>query len=150
MNAGVERRAPGRRWRAALGVALGLAVCVLAGCTDKGSFVEAQQPHVHPTFSGDIQPILRASCAQDFCHGASPANDLDLRPAVAHAELVGVTSVGYAPARRVVVGNPDASVLFHKVAGTGRYGGAMPPTGPLTPAQVEVIRHWIADGAEDN
>ncbi len=103
------------------------------------------------SYGNDIQPIFNASCAIRGCHVApSPQVGLDLSVSVSFASLVGVTSAGYAPAIRVVPGDPGSSVLYNKVAVTGAFGGPMPPGGGLSAQQVGLIRSWILDGAPNN
>lgn len=103
------------------------------------------------SFASDIQPIFTGSCALAGCHAApSPKAGMDLRAGSSYANTVGVTSTGYAPAIRVVPGDPGASVLYNKITNTGVYGGRMPPTGSLSAQQIELIRSWIEDGAPNN
>lgn len=55
-------------------------------------------------------------------------------------------------ARYVVPGDPDRSLLMDKLAAEPGFGDTMPPpqgyVSPLEPAQVDLIRLWIAAGAE--
>ena len=44
-------------------------------------------------------------------------------------------------------GNADGSRLYHRLIGTA-FGQQMPPAGPLTHEQIEIIRQWIDEGAE--
>jgi hypothetical protein len=55
-------------------------------------------------------------------------------------------------AKLVEPGDPDASVLYNRVADTGVFGGRMPqpPSAPLAPEDVELIRLWILEGALEN
>jgi hypothetical protein len=71
-------------------------------------------------------------------------------PDQSHGNLVNVTAQGYPPALRVVPGDPDESVLYNKMADTGRFGGSMPPSGALSTPEIELIRTWITEGALDN
>lgn len=128
-------------------VAMALALWLVCGCTDKGDPVEPRGEPRPVSYDADIQPIFDATCAFEGCHGNFPSAALDLRAGVSHAQLVGVISVGYAPAVRVVPGDPAASVLYHKVAATGQFGGQMPVGGSLAAAQIESIRRWISGGA---
>jgi ankyrin repeat protein len=48
---------------------------------------------------------------------------------------------------RLGPGNSAASMVYLRISGT-RYGTRMPPTGPLDPAQIELIKNWIDQGAE--
>jgi ankyrin repeat protein len=49
--------------------------------------------------------------------------------------------------RGVVPGSSDNSFLFHRISGNA-YGMQMPPTGPLRPEQIDVIKTWIDQGAD--
>lgn len=74
----------------------------------------------------------------------------DLRPGT-QASLVGASS-GYPGNTLVVAGDPDASFLFRKMAGThgSSEGTAMPPTEGAAGTELEVVRGWIAAGAADD
>lgn len=102
------------------------------------------------SFAADVQPIFTDRCLG--CHaGPVPTANLDLSAGASRPNLVNVVSTGYAPALRVAPGDTTASVLFHKVFGTGVYGARMPFGGASLP-QVELdrIRTWIVEGARDN
>ena len=43
-------------------------------------------------------------------------------------------------------GNADGSRLYLKLIST-KFGGRMPPTGPLSPEQISLIKAWIDQGA---
>ena len=77
---------------------------------------------------------------------------MDLSPSDAYGNLVQVTSTNYAPEKRVVPGNLDASVLWHKLVGDGVHGTMMPPPGytQLTLEELQTIGDWIEQGALDN
>ncbi len=49
--------------------------------------------------------------------------------------------------RRVVPGNSENSMVYHRLAGED-FGPQMPPTGALHPEQIAVIKAWIDQGAE--
>ena len=108
-------------------------------------------------FAGELQPIFSASCASSGCHGGPVcAGGLDLRAGQSYAALVDVASaVGPPGSRRVVPGDPRASVLFLKLNCTDLatlpnllYGQRMPRIGPpLTAAQQARFFDWIAAGA---
>jgi hypothetical protein len=89
-------------------------------------------------FVRDVQPILRDRCVS--CHGS------DLRMGGLRLDrrvdaLRGGTQTDIGP------GNADGSRLYHRLVGTA-FGAQMPPTGPLTADQVEIIKDWIDQGAE--
>jgi len=100
-------------------------------------------------FATDIQPIFTARCVS--CHGnVEPQSDMNLASGHAYSNIVNVVSTGYAPAVRVVPGDPPHSVLDDKVWGLGHYGGQMPEGGTLTTTQKQKIRTWITEGARNN
>jgi hypothetical protein len=106
------------------------------------------------SFSRDVLPIFRRSCANGYCHpgGYSP---MSLMAAEAHAALVGAASVGCGNGRlRVKAGAATASEsdLIAKLTGTELCGntGSMPPSGPLPAEEIERVRAWIAAGAQND
>jgi len=92
-------------------------------------------------FDTEIQPIFTANCTG--CHGTSAG--LSLADGVAFDNLVDVVSQNYAPAFRVVSGDPAASVLYNKLAGTGVNGQTMPQGGTLTAEQIALVSDWITE-----
>jgi hypothetical protein len=111
------------------------------------------------TLSNDVQPIFTATCATSLaCHVtgnlvAPPVNPMDLSAGNAFAQLVNVAS-SESPLPRVAPGNPDGSFLIHKITGQldpGEGGVQMPNGGiPLSAAQMQTIRDWVAGGALNN
>ena len=88
-------------------------------------------------FGRDVQPIFRQSCVG--CHGPSQQMNglrLDRKSSVFKNGL-----------RRVVPGSTENSLLYHRLAGT-EFGLQMPPTGPLRPEQLNIIKAWIEQGAD--
>ncbi len=88
-------------------------------------------------FARDVQPIFRQNCIG--CHGPNVQNNglrVDRR-----------SSVLKPGSRRVNPGSVDNSFLYHRLVGND-YGMQMPPTGPLKPEQIQVIKSWIEQGAE--
>jgi mono/diheme cytochrome c family protein len=118
------------------------------GCSDEGDPIAPGGPDVTGpvSFAEDVQPIFDSRCTG--CHGEGGNGGLDLRSPQSYANLVDAGSPNYG-AKRVVPGDPDASVLVDKISGGGRYGSRMPPTGSaLSAAQISTIRTWVAEGAE--
>lgn len=114
----------------------------------------APDPGLTISLSGDVQPIFSNNCALTFCHGDFPQFGLDLRPSSAWGSLVDVPSAE-APLDRVEPGDSALSYLVHKLEGTqasvGGSGDPMPFGGPpLPPAEIQLIRSWIDQGAADN
>ena len=88
-------------------------------------------------FQRDVQPLFREHCVS--CHGPTQQFGglrLDRRADA----LRGGTQTDIGP------GNADGSRLYHRVIGTA-FGQQMPPTGPLTLEQTEIIKQWIDEGA---
>jgi hypothetical protein len=96
-------------------------------------------------FNRDIRPILSGTCFK--CHGIDDgARKGKLRLDVREGALKGGKS-GHAA---VVPNKPDESELVRRVF-TSDEDDVMPPPGtkvPLTPEQKDVLRRWIAEGAE--
>ncbi len=101
------------------------------------------------SFRNDVLPLLTARCVMCHVEGAEQAH-LSLYPD-AWAQLVGVPST-QSPLKRVEPGAPDKSYLYIKVLGTqadvGGSGLRMPfQQDPLSPAEIELLRKWIEQGA---
>lgn len=111
------------------------------------------------SFANDIVPMFVASCTS--CHTGEAARtgsaNLNLDPEFAYGDLIRVMS-GHVPTMaRVMPGDPDASYLVHKLAGTqadvGGRGQRMPRGSEenyWTDEQIELVRTWIAEGAQNN
>lgn len=105
------------------------------------------------SFAQQIQPIFNASCVDAQCHAASQS--LPLTAGLSYRALVGVASredpcTSY---QRVAPGQPDQSFLVFKLDGAGPcFAGSQMPRGraPLSPAQRQLFRDWIAAGAPNN
>lgn len=105
-----------------------------------------------PTLSQVEQQVFAASCAFSSCHqGAAAAGGLNLEGST-HAKLVGVDSTQVAGRKLVVAGNPDASYLMDKLRGTNLAENTvqMPPGMPLEAERIELVRAWIAAGAQND
>jgi len=110
-----------------------------SACLYTGSF-SAQQPNppAKVDFVRDVQPILRANCYE--CHG--PDKQMNgLRLDRRRDAMRGGTLTVIGP------GSAQSSRLYLRLIGT-RYGRQMPVDGKLEPAQVEILKNWIDQGAE--
>src|SRR5690242_13056748 len=87
-------------------------------------------------FSRDVQPIFRQNCVT--CHGPSQQMN-GLRVDRKSSVFSG---------RRVVSRSLENSFLYRRLVGSSEFGSQMPPTGPLKPEQVEVVKRWVEQGAE--
>jgi glucose/arabinose dehydrogenase len=112
-------------------------VRVLASAAVAFAFAPASQPPAAIDFQRDVQPIFREHCIG--CHGPTQQFGglrLDRRADA----LRGGTQTDIGP------GNANGSRLYHRLIGT-TFGTQMPPAGPLSAGQVEIIQHWIDEGA---
>ena len=77
---------------------------------------------------------------------------MDLSTGQTLASTVNVQSIENAGLFRIAPGDPDNSYLVWKIEGRPEISGARMPRGraPLPQAQIDAIRQWIADGAQDN
>ena len=118
-----------------------LAVCgILLAIALPSDVVCAQGSTYRIDFNRDIRPILSNHCFR--CHGADEGSReaelrLDLRAsAIDH--------------KAIVPGSADVSLMYERITAADE-SLRMPPeeTGkPLSPAQMELLRRWIEDGAE--
>jgi hypothetical protein len=96
------------------------------------------------SFDRDIRPILSDNCV--FCHGPDEAErQAGLRLDLAEDALA--DRGGY---RVIEPGDPDASELMLRVTSGDEFDVMPPPDSgkELTAEQVELLRRWIAEGAE--
>jgi hypothetical protein len=108
------------------------------------------------TFTAIYDEIFVAEgCNTTSCHGGNQGNlNMSTRDD-AYANLVGVPASGPLCASsglvRVVPGEPEASLLLDKVSNDPPVcGDLMPPANPLDDQQIERIRSWIAEGAQND
>lgn len=109
------------------------------------------------TLSGDVQPILTASCTANNCHDATgPKKNLNLEAGSTYSNTVNVEAEECNDGRiRVIPGDPENSYLMQKVLGVDMCSGVQMPQsgGPgkgLTEAEWATIWAWICQGAMDN
>jgi mono/diheme cytochrome c family protein len=94
-------------------------------------------------FSGQIKPILESVCVQ--CHGPEKQKG-KLRLDSKEAWLKGGENGPVFQA-----GNPGESDFFQRITLAEDQDDVMPPKGKadhLTPAQIDLVKRWIAEGAE--
>jgi hypothetical protein len=115
-----------------------------------------------PSFANDVQPVLTQRCATSGCHGATfPAEDLDLSPDAAYAEMVGAPSEEGGKLLVVSPGSIAKSFLARKILGKGlriANGSRMPLGCPAvapfggcpTEAELYTLLAWIQAGAPAN
>ncbi len=132
-------------------------LATLAGCAGNG---EGLDKNGLPLSSSSATSVLSAdfNSIQDnvftpvcaTCHsGANAPRGLRLDAGNSYALLVGVASSEVPNLQRVRPGDPGASYLLQKIEGSAAVGQRMPLGGPYLPqATIEVIRQWIANGAQ--
>ncbi len=104
------------------------------------------------SFKKQIQPIFDANCVA--CHQSGSAQEgLVLEEGKAYANLIRKPS-HQANMALISPGSPQESYLLHKVGGSqasahGR-GERMPLGGKLDPQELDLLRAWVAAGAENN
>ncbi|WP_146647707.1 hypothetical protein [Labilithrix luteola] len=117
------------------------------------------------SFSKDVMPIFKQSCAFSTCHGSNvgDANGVylgDDAPRV-HAAVLGVVASELPSMAFVVAGDPRASYLMRKMDGSqcaldaqcqgGSCQMSMPRgEDPLPLETRDVVRRWIAQGAKND
>ncbi|MDR8391019.1 hypothetical protein NC796_07715 [Aliifodinibius sp. S!AR15-10] len=100
-----------------------------------------------PTFS-NVQEIFNSSCATSGCHDAATAqNGVDLS-----SYNAAVNSNGDQCGEIIVANEPDNSPIVDKIEPNPDCGTArMPQGGPyLSDEEINLIRDWISEGAENN
>ena len=135
----VSARGSSSAWRTGLPRAAAIVIAVVASCGWSGPVARAEPV----LFNRDIRPIMSDTCFH--CHG----NDAGTREAGmrldVRADALEETESGAVP---IVPGDPDASEIVKRIFDTD---DPMPPESahkPLSPEQKELIRRWIAEGAE--
>lgn len=106
-----------------------------------------EEPPPEPTFT-NVQEIFNGSCGGSDCHISSPQSGVQLNnydnvmesEGVQYGELV------------VQEGDAEGSPLVDKIESNNpEFGVRMPEGGPyLSDDEIELIKEWINDGAEDN
>ena len=141
-----------------------LVLLLIAGaCSDARDQIAAPDGETatpNSTFGQIQRAVFNQQCVS--CHSrngsAAAQSQLILEPAVSYQNLIGIRPTNPAAQSdglvRVMPGNPNVSLLFHKLnwnpqhhAGRA-YGNPMPLGGePLKFGVVEFVRRWIAAGA---
>ena len=128
-----------------------LVLCALAGTTALFN-VGCTQEGIEPTLTSIQSVLIDRSCNSESCHGGStPEAGLDLSTAQAsYDSLVGVASSQEPSFTLVTPGDPDNSLLYMVLTGEVGSVDQMPPGYSLDPEEIEAVRQWIEDGAENN
>ncbi len=121
-----------------------------AGAADDATF----EQNIRPIF-GDETTLGGASGKCTWCHHSFPGGQRPnlTDPFDPNTGAVGVASVFDPDLQVIEPGNADASVLVTKVEANevGAFGGPMPPQyEALNADEIELVRTWVAEGAQDN
>ncbi len=123
------------------------------GCSSKsnpdGGGGDTVKPN--PSFANDIQPIFSSGCALSSCHNSASAQaGLILAQGQAYANLVNVNSTQVPARMRVLPSDADNSYIVIKLEGRQTIGARMPLSGSITNTQLQNIKNWINNGAQNN
>jgi len=126
----------------------------MIGCSSNGSPEQPEQPVAakdDPSFSQDIQSIFNSNCTASSCHGSSAQAGLTLISGQSYNNLVNVDSSQVPSKKRVLPSDAANSYLVNKIEGTQTVGGRMPlNSSALSSTQIQNIKNWINQGAENN
>ena len=130
------------------GLLLIVATVSLFGC---GATVPEVPEGTPVSYSVHLEPLVIAHCLG--CHESEePKAKLVLGPAEGYGQLVGRRSVQVPKMALVEPGDPDASYLWLKLQHRAPEGKGMPRTltgtKKLRPAELDLYRRWIKDGAK--
>jgi hypothetical protein len=121
--------------------------------TDGANDDELYQTQVRLIF-GDGMSLATAGGKCGYCHHPTGLKPDLTNPFDSTNGAVGVASPTFAGEIRIVPGSPDDSLLIKKVEATAastEIGAPMPRHyDPLTATEVETVRQWIAEGAQNN
>ena len=125
-----------------------LRLALLLGCC----VVPASYADEPASFKRDVVPLFKSRCV--MCHlPDSGQAGLALHPNGGYAKVVGIKST-QSPLLLVEPGSPEKSYLYSKLIGNhtdvGGTGERMPFGDTLSAEQIEKVRRWIADGAQNN
>ena len=95
----------------------------------------------------EVFDYLELTCANSACHGGGAYPLLTIEGL---KDLPNLSSQFKPQEKMLVVGKPEESWLYRKMAGThGAGGGALMPLGAATPRDdISIVADWITNGAE--
>ncbi len=105
-------------------------------------------PIENVSYADQVQPIFNNSCGGSGCHtDGGSANGVRLSN---YSQTINSVGASYGT-DIVVAGDASASPLFDKIQSSPDRGSRMPlGRSPLSSTQIETIRVWINEGAENN
>lgn len=120
-------------------------LCIFTISLASVSVAQDSQPATEPvSFVRDVKPILA-----DHCYGChQPARD---RGGYVMTDMDLLLEGGDTGKAAIVPGNADESYLLEMIQPEADGKAAMPPNLPsLSPTQIEIIRRWIDEGANND
>ncbi len=91
-------------------------------------------------FDNNVRPLLELHCIK--CHGA------DKQKGGLQLDTLGQALKGGESGTALAKGDPAKSLLIERISLEANHDDIMPPKGdPLKPAEIEILRQWITDGA---
>lgn len=94
------------------------------------------------SYANQVQPIFNGNCTG--CHGSSGGLNLS-----SYTQLMNSAGSNYS-GRIVVAGDANASGLVDKIEVNPDFPQRMPVGGTLSNEEIEIIRVWINEGAQNN
>ena len=143
MKAATDRPVAGSRRRAACRGAVA-ALLVALGAAPLGAEPPAAAA---PSFTRDIKPLLSNRCLR--CHGPDPSSRQGGGEGGLRLDTFAGATADLGGHAAIVPGRPEASGLLERIAATDPDVVMPPPEAgdPLTPAQQDLLRRWIAAGS---
>ena len=114
-------------------------ILVVTACPLAAQTQPPSQPATKVDYDKDVRPILSQHCYS--CHGDT-AQQSGLRLDLRQNALRGGD---YGPV--IIPGKAAESRLIRRIV-DGDGGMQMPPTGPLSPEEISILRAWIDQGAD--
>ena len=141
----IERPAEGTPPGAAGGLGRAAATLLLAAAWLAANASPAAD--TPPSFTVDVKPLLSNRCLR--CHGPDDATRQGGGPGGLRLDTFAGATADLGGHAAVVPGKPEASLLLERVTSTDPDLVMPPPDAgdPLTPAQVDLLRRWVAGGA---
>src|SRR6187549_617819 len=119
------------------------AAAILSLVLLQGAPAQDKREKIH--FNRDIRPLISDNCLK--CHGPdAKANTSGIRFDTRDGAFAEIEKGRFS----IVPGKPERSELFLRIS-TADKADRMPPAKSnksLTPAQIDLLRRWIAEGAE--
>lgn len=126
-----------------LALVLGTGAFLLPSESDFGTAGATVALRAEVSYTNDVFPILEKRCIR--CHGGIDEGEVRLELSLNMTTYEGLM-VGSEYGEVVTPGDPDDSVLIQMIE-----DGDMPDEGdPVPPEELEILRAWIAEGANNN